>query len=89
MPGVCEPSEKREEEDEGKERGYGNDPGGGRAGGECKLKSVLFVKMRDKVLLYLHPHPLDNRMLLGWPVVLQSSSDTTIRPKIICVAAEV
>lgn len=47
MPSVCELSEEREEEDEGKERGYQNDPHGLGAGGEYKLKNALFVNMRD------------------------------------------
>lgn len=87
MAWVCELSEKREGEDEGEERRSWNDPDGRGADGEYKLKNVLFVDVRDKVLLYLHP----TRWTTGccWAGPFFSSSDTTIRPKIICVAAEV
>lgn len=63
MPSVGELSEVCEEEDEGKERGYWNDPHGWGADGEYKLKKVLFVNMRDKVLLYVDP-----TLRLGGPV---------------------
>lgn len=87
MPSVCELSEAREEEDEGKERGYWNDPHGWGADGKYKLKNVLFVNMRDKVLLYLNPNLLDNRMLLGRVVFLQSSQVLTpqLGPKLFVV----
>lgn len=87
MPSVCDVSEAREEEDEGKDRGYWNDPHGWGADGEYRLKNVLFVNMRDKVLLYLKPHPLDDRMLPDWVVFLQSSQVSTLQlgPKLSAV----
>ena len=88
MPSVCELTVEREEEDEGKERGYWNDPHGRGAKGEYKLKNVLFVNMRAEVLLHLNLTFWV--MLLSWLVFLQSSLVlTTIWSKINCVAVEV
>lgn len=55
MPSVGELSEVREKEDEGKERGYSNDPDAEAADGEYKHKNLLFVHMGDKVLLCSNP----------------------------------
>lgn len=55
VPSIGEPSEVHEKEDEGKERGYSNDPDVEAADGEYKLKNMLFMHMGDKVLLCSNP----------------------------------